>query len=93
MSKLIRNKLVLGDCMSKVGKISILHVVFLVMTFIGLKNHVTILPPILDHVKRDGWATVILAALCILPWLCLIIYIQNKSNQRPIKQWLEEKNR
>ncbi|MFP3917942.1 endospore germination permease [Lysinibacillus telephonicus] len=77
--------------MSRVGKISILHVVFLVMTFIGLKNHVTILPPIIDNVKRDGWASVILAVLCMLPWLFLIIYIQNKSNQQPIKHWLKEK--
>lgn len=47
------------------GKISLLHVVFLVMTFIGLKNHVTILPPILETAKRDGWASVILAAFVI----------------------------
>lgn len=73
------------------GKISLLHVIFLVMTFIGLKNHVTILPPILETAKRDGWASVILAALVIFPWLFLIIYIQNKSNQQPIKVWLKEK--
>lgn len=76
--------------MNKFGQISILHVLFLVMTCIGLKNHVTILPPILDHVKRDGWASVILAALIILPWLFLIIYIQKKSNRQPIKHWLKE---
>ncbi|ALC84813.1 hypothetical protein AM499_02505 [Bacillus sp. FJAT-22090] len=29
-----------------VGQINILHVIFLSMTVIGLKNHVTILPPI-----------------------------------------------
>lgn len=73
------------------GKISLLHVVFLVMTFIGLKNHVTILPPILETVKRDGWASVLLAAFVTFPWLFIIIYIQNKSKQRPIKQWLREK--
>ncbi|MFL0504902.1 endospore germination permease [Ureibacillus sp. 179-F W5.1 NHS] len=73
------------------GKISLLHVVFLVMTFIGLKNHVTILPPILETAKRDGWASVILAAFIIFPLLFLIIYIQNKSNQQPMKQWLREK--
>ncbi|MFP3918648.1 endospore germination permease [Lysinibacillus telephonicus] len=76
--------------MNKFGQISILHVLFLVMTCIGLKNHVTILPPILDHVKRDGWASVILAALLILPWLFLIIYIQKKSNRQPLKHWLKE---
>ncbi|WP_225230265.1 hypothetical protein [Ureibacillus galli] len=73
------------------GKISLLHVVFLVMTFIGLKNHVTILPPILETAKRDSWASVILAAFVIFPLLFLIIYIQNKSNQQPLKQWLKDK--
>ncbi|MDF2067867.1 hypothetical protein [Bacillus sp. Cr_A10] len=38
-----------------VGQISILHIIFLSMTVIGLKNHVTILPPILQVVGRDGW--------------------------------------
>ncbi|MDI7741846.1 hypothetical protein QMK38_07510 [Lysinibacillus fusiformis] len=49
--------------MHKISQIGILHVIFLVMTFIGLKNHVTILPPILEHVKRDGWMSVIIAAI------------------------------
>lgn len=77
--------------MHKIGKISILHVIFLVMTFIGLKNHVTILPPILEHAKRDGWAAVLFAVIFMLPWLFLILYIQNKSDQQPIKQWLKVK--
>lgn len=77
--------------MGKLGQISILHVIFLVMTVIGLKNHVTILPPILETAKRDGWASVILAAIFILLWLFIIIFIQNISNQQPIKHWLEEK--
>lgn len=79
--------------MNKFGQISILHVLFLVMTCIGLKNHVTILPPILDHVKRDGWASVILAALLILPWLFLIIYIQKKIKSTAIKTLVERNNR
>lgn len=74
--------------MQKIGKISILHVIFLVMTFIGLKNHVTILPPLLDHVKRDGWMSVILAALIMIPWLFLILFIHNKTNGQSMKEWL-----
>ncbi|SOC23746.1 spore germination protein (amino acid permease) [Ureibacillus xyleni] len=77
--------------MVKIGKIGLLHVIFLVMTFIGLKNHVTILPPVLEHVKRDGWASVLLATLLMVPWLFLIIFIQNKSNNQPIKKWLRLK--
>nr|WP_205101639.1 endospore germination permease [Lysinibacillus composti] len=72
-------------------KISILHVIFLIMTVIGLKNHVTIIPGILDVAHRDGWASVLFAAIYIFPWLFLVLYIHKKSNQQPIKTWLREK--
>ena len=77
--------------MHKIGQIGILHVIFLIMTFIGLKNHVTILPPILDHVKRDGWMSVILAAVIMFPWLFLMLFIHNKTEQKPLKEWLPQK--
>jgi len=77
--------------MKSVGSISILHVIFLSMTVIGLKNHVTIIPPIIDAAGRDGWASVILAFFIIFFWLFLLVYIQKKSNQEPIRDWLEGK--
>lgn len=77
--------------MDKLGKFSILHVILLVMTFIGLKTHVTILPSILEQAKRDGWASVIIAAVLMFPLLLLIISIQKKTNQQPLKEWLSEK--
>lgn len=75
--------------MKNVGSISILHVIFLSMTVIGLKNHVTIIPPLLDVAKRDGWASVLIAAVIIFFWLFLLVYIQSKSKQKPIRDWLD----
>ncbi|MGE7111688.1 endospore germination permease [Lysinibacillus sp. NPDC047702] len=75
--------------MKGVGSISILHVIFLSMTVIGLKNHVTIIPPLLDVAKRDGWASVIIAAVIIFFWLFLLVYIQSKSKQESIRDWLD----
>ena len=77
--------------MKHTGSISILHVIFLSMTVIGLKNHVTIIPPLLQVGGRDGWASVVLATLFMLPWGILLLYIHKKSNQEPIRDWLEEK--
>lgn len=77
--------------MKGVGSISILHVVFLSMTVIGLKNHVTIIPPILHVVGRDGWASVIMATVIIFFWLFLLVYIQKKMNHEPIRDWLDGK--
>ncbi|MGF0470555.1 endospore germination permease [Lysinibacillus fusiformis] len=77
--------------MKSVGSISILHVIFLSMTVIGLKNHVTIIPPLLDAAKRDGWLSVLFSGGIIFFWLFLLVYIQKKSKQEPIRDWLTEK--
>ncbi|MCG7337019.1 endospore germination permease [Sporosarcina sp. ACRSM] len=77
--------------MKGIGSISMLHVIFLSMTVIGLKNHVTILPPLLKTVGRDGWMSVVLATIAILPWLFLLVYIHKQSNQEPIADWLKLK--
>ncbi len=77
--------------MKGVGSISILHVIFLSMTVIGLKNHVTIIPPLLNVVGRDGWASVIMATGIIFFWLFLLVFIQKKTNQEPIRDWLDGK--
>ena len=77
--------------MKGLGSISILHVVFLSMTVIGLKNHVTIIPPLLKVAGRDGWASVLMATVIIFFWLFLLVYIQKKTNHEPIRDWLEAK--
>ncbi len=77
--------------MKSVGSISILHVIFLSMTVIGLKNHVTIIPPLLDAAKRDGCLSVLFSGGIIFFWLFLLVYIQKKSKQEPIRDWLTEK--
>ncbi|WP_336825240.1 endospore germination permease [Sporosarcina sp. USHLN248] len=74
--------------MQKVGSISILHVILLSMTVIGLKNHVTIIPSLLKSAGRDGWISVFLAALVMIPWLFLIVYIHRSSKQLSITNWL-----
>lgn len=76
--------------MRQVGTISVLHIIFLSMTFIGLKNHVTILPPILKVAGRDGWASVLIAMLVILPWIWLLVYIHKSSASKRLADWLRQ---
>lgn len=78
--------------MKGTGSISILHVIFLSMTFIGLKNHVTILPSLLTNSGRDSWIAVILATLLVIPWLLLLVHIQKKLNGTPMREWLLQNN-
>ena len=77
--------------MNKTGSISVLHVIFLSMTMIGLKNHVTIIPSLLTGAGRDGWISILLATVAIFPWVFLLLYIHTKSNQEPITDWLKLK--
>ncbi|MBD7984996.1 endospore germination permease [Sporosarcina sp. Sa2YVA2] len=77
--------------MNKIGSISVLHVIFLSMTVIGLKNHVTILPPLLQGAGRDSWMSVIGASVLIFPWIFLLMYIHKKTNQERLGDWLYNK--
>lgn len=83
--------LIEGMHMKATESISIWHVVLIAMTFIGLKNHVTIIPSILKNVGRDGWASVLIGAIAVFIWLFLLIYIHNKSKKEPISDWLKKK--
>lgn len=66
--------------MSQVVKISVLHVILLSMTVIGLKNHVTILPGILEFAKRDGWISVLIALIVVIPWLYIVWRVHRKES-------------
>lgn len=77
--------------MKSTGSISILHTLLLVMTFIGLKNHVTIIPSIIKAAGRDGWASVLAGMFASFIWLFLLVYVHNKSKQQPLNDWLKQK--
>lgn len=74
------------------GSIGIVHVILLSMTVIGLKNHVTILPSLLDHSGRDAWIAVIASTLIIVPWLLLIPFVQKKLGDQSMREWLLQDN-
>lgn len=74
--------------MKSIGSISLLHIIFLTMTFIGLKNHVTIIPSLLNGAGRDAWISVLLATLLIIPWLLLPLYTLKKLQDESVRQYL-----
>lgn len=75
--------------MNRSSSISVLHVIFLSMTMIGLKNHVTIIPLLLKGAGRDAWISILLSTIAILPWIFLLLYIHKKSNEQPLTDWLQ----
>ncbi|MGG3480109.1 endospore germination permease [Peribacillus frigoritolerans] len=75
--------------MKKSGKISTIQLSLIVITAVGLKNHVTILPHLLPSAKRDGWISVLLALGLILIWCLLLFYIHKATGQTNIFVWVE----
>lgn len=78
--KLHKNEKLKDLNVSEVVKISVLHVILLSMTVIGLKSHVTILPGILEFSKRDGWISVLIALVLVIPWLYFVWRINRKES-------------
>lgn len=75
--------------MKKSGKISTVQLSLIVITAVGLKNHVTILPHLLPSAKRDGWISVLLALGLILIWCLLLFYVHKSTGQTNIFVWVE----
>ncbi|MFS0668435.1 endospore germination permease [Peribacillus frigoritolerans] len=75
--------------MKKSGKISTVQLSLIVITAVGLKNHVTILPHLLPSAKRDGWISVLLALGLILIWCLLLFYIHKSTGKTNIFVWVE----
>ncbi|WP_260284015.1 GerAB/ArcD/ProY family transporter [Peribacillus aracenensis] len=76
--------------MKKSGKISTVQLSLIMMTAVGLKNHVTILPHLLQATKRDAWISVLLALGLILIWCFLLFYIHKATAQTNIFVWVEK---
>lgn len=69
--------------------ISIIQIILIFMMVTGLKNHVIIIPALLDEAGRDAWITVIIVFFPTLIWGFLILYIYKSMKGEHIKDWLE----
>ncbi len=76
--------------MKKYDAISIVQVSLLIMTAIGLKNHVTVIPHLLAASKRNAWISVILALVIIILWSTLLVYIHKATQPNNIFDWIEK---
>lgn len=70
--------------------ITIFQFSLLIMTAIGFKNHVLIIPTLIQTGGRDAWLSVILIFFVALAWVPLLIYIQNKTHQEHIFLWIKK---
>ncbi|WEG18804.1 endospore germination permease [Alkalihalophilus pseudofirmus] len=68
------------------------QLLFVLILFIGISNHVLIVPHLLGTAKRDAWVCVLISYVILLAWGGLITYILSKNKQRlPLGLWLSER--
>lgn len=72
------------------GEISIVQMSLLIVTGIGLKDHVTIIPALIQSAGRDGWLSIIISFIITCIWGLLLIYIYNGMGQGNLFEWLDQ---
>src|SRR5690625_3630110 len=70
--------------------VSIIQIILLMITAIGLKNHVIVIPPLIKEGGRDAWIAVIAMSLLFLAWGILLLYIYKSIKGKHIQSWLED---
>ncbi|NMD71456.1 endospore germination permease [Bacillus sp. DNRA2] len=74
--------------MNNANQISIFQIILLIITAVGLKNHVFAIPPLIQTAKKDSWMSVLLALVITLVWIWIILAIHKKTNRENIFTWL-----
>ena len=74
----------------KYDAVSIVQISLLIMTAIGLKNHVTVIPHLLATAKRDAWLSVIFALAAVIVWSILLVYIHRTTQPNNLFAWIEK---
>ncbi|UFJ42625.1 endospore germination permease [Brevibacillus humidisoli] len=72
------------------GNLTILHIAMLIITAVGLINHVIIIPVLLNVAGRDAWVSVLLIVIPYLLWIGLLLSIVKRTKQKPIIRWLQD---
>ncbi|WLR47298.1 endospore germination permease [Halobacillus litoralis] len=67
------------------------QIFFLFVLFIGISNHVILLPHLLQVSKRDAWIAALIAYFILLIWTFFIRGISLKIQQQSLKSWLDQR--
>ncbi|WP_417899636.1 endospore germination permease [Bacillus haimaensis] len=69
-----------------------LQISFVVILFIGISNHVLMLPHLLYVAKRDAWVCVLIGYLILLLWGSILYIIMSKNKQNTkLAAWISLK--
>ncbi|MED1602681.1 endospore germination permease [Alkalihalophilus marmarensis] len=68
-----------------------LQIIFVLLLFIGISNHVLILPHLLQAAKRDAWICVLIGYGLLLIWGVLLHFIIKRNKQKKLVDWVSER--
>ncbi|MGD6903336.1 GerAB/ArcD/ProY family transporter [Bacillus infantis] len=69
-----------------------IQLIFVLILFIGISNHVLIMPHLLATGKRDAWICVLIAYAFLLSWGCILYLIMKKNPKRLfLFDWVKER--
>lgn len=70
--------------------ITVLQVTMIIITYVGIVDHVIVVPLLLQSAGRDAWIAALLAGGALLLWLPLLFYIMKHTGQQNLYLWLSQ---
>ncbi|KQL52190.1 hypothetical protein AN964_00620 [Heyndrickxia shackletonii] len=77
--------------MNTLDSITNKQMMLILITVIGLNNHVFVISPLVQHAGKDSWISVILSFLLSIVWIILLLVFQKSINNEGIFEWLRFK--
>lgn len=74
----------------EIEKVSFFNLTLLFIMSVGLLNHVTIIPALLETAKRDAWLSILAAAFIFSLWVYLVVYISKGTEQQNMYLWVKQ---
>lgn len=72
-------------------KFSRVQIFFLLIMFIGISNHVILLPHLLQVAHRDAWLSALIGYFLLILWSFLLVVIMKKAKNQKYSIWLKKR--
>lgn len=76
--------------MKQKDSITIVHMILLIMTAIGLHNHVIVITPLIQEAGRDAWMSVIASTTLSFIWIFILLFIHRGMKQEHMYVWMKD---
>jgi len=71
--------------------ISLLQICMILITAVGIMDHVIVIPILLKASARDSWVAALLAGALLIVWICLLYVILQRLAKQNVLVWLRQR--